>query len=416
MSRQSRTPHHPTPRPESRTRGARYSAPAVLSVVRIGDGASASSPNGEPDVRDEDMSRTPARSDSPGSGDGRIPLGPLNRTEGISDMSTDPVIERSGNPAITKFGLGTAAVGRPGYITLGRDRDLPEDRTVEALRARTHALLDAAWAAGVRYFDTARSYGRAEEFVGAWLAARPELAREVVVGSKWGYTYTADWRASGVPVHEVKEHTVEVFDRQIEQTRVALGRNPHVYLVHSVTPDSPALTDSKLLARLAALSAEGVRVGLSTSGPAQAQVVRAALEVTVDGRPVFAAVQSTWNLLEPSAGPALAEAHSAGWLVVVKEAMANGRLAGRNAVGPAMAALRTAAAVVGVPEDALALAAAAARPWADIVLSGAATLDQLASNLTAAELTLAPDTLADLAALAEPAATYWRTRAELPWE
>ena len=60
------------------------------------------------------------------------------------------------------IGLGLAAVGRPGYINLGRDEDLGEDRSVEALRNHTHELLDAAYAQGVRYFDAARSYGRAE--------------------------------------------------------------------------------------------------------------------------------------------------------------------------------------------------------------------------------------------------------------
>ncbi|WP_167333448.1 aldo/keto reductase [Nocardia concava] len=316
---------------------------------------------------------------------------------------------------MSRFGLGTAAVGRPGYITLGRDLDLPADRTVAALRARTHALLDAAWAAGVRYFDTARSYGRAEEFVGEWLTARPEAAAEVTVGSKWGYTYTAEWQTSGIPVHEVKEHAVAVFDRQIRETRARLGEHLDVYLIHSVTPDSPALTDPELHARLAALASEGVRIGLSTSGPAQSRAVRAALELTVDGRPLFSAVQSIWNLLDPSAGSALAEAHSAGWLVVVKEAMANGRLADRNATGPDTATLRAVSDRLGVTRDALALAAAAAQPWADIVLSGAATVPQLASNLAAADLHLTPDDLTELAALAEPAESFWRTRAELPW-
>ncbi|MFF2348729.1 aldo/keto reductase [Kitasatospora sp. NPDC058115] len=318
-------------------------------------------------------------------------------------------------PSIARFGLGTAAVGRPGYITLGRDLDLPVERTADALRERTHALLDAAFAAGVRYFDTARSYGRAEEFLGAWLAARPREAREVTVGSKWGYTYTAGWRASGVPVHEVKEHSTEVFDRQLEETRELLGGLPDLYLVHSVTPDSPALTDPALHARLAALAAGGVRVGLSTSGPEQATAVRAALGVTVGGRPLFAAVQSTWNLLEPSAGPALAAAHEAGWLVVVKEGMANGRLAGRNATGPDTAALRALAARTGATCDALALAAVAAQPWADVVLSGAATTAQLASNLEAVGLAVDDGALAGLAALAEPAGAYWRTRSGLPW-
>lgn len=55
------------------------------------------------------------------------------------------------------IGLGLAAVGRPGYINLGRDEDLGADRSVEALRTRTHELLDAAYAQGVRYFDAARS-------------------------------------------------------------------------------------------------------------------------------------------------------------------------------------------------------------------------------------------------------------------
>ncbi|MEY9877500.1 aryl-alcohol dehydrogenase-like predicted oxidoreductase [Streptacidiphilus sp. MAP12-33] len=330
-------------------------------------------------------------------------------------MTAAPFADRFADLPVRRFGLGTAAVGRPGYITLGRELDLPAERTVEALRERTHALLDSAYAAGVRYFDTARSYGRAEEFLGDWLAARPEAAAEVVVGSKWGYTYTADWRTSGVPAHEIKEHSAAVFDRQIAETRARLGSRLDVYLVHSVTPDSPALTDPALHARLAELAAKGVRVGLSTSGPGQARALRAALRVAVDGRALFSAVQATWNPLEPSAGHALAEAHAAGWLVVVKEAMANGRLAGRSATGPDTAALRAVAARTASSPDAVALAAAAAQPWADVVLSGAATVEQLSSNLAAADLTLGAADLADLAPLAEVPEEYWRTRAALPW-
>lgn len=44
-----------------------------------------------------------------------------------------------------------------------------------------------------------------------------------------------------------------------------------------------------------------------------------------DGAPLFDCVQATWNLLEQSAGGALAEARQAGMDVIVKEAMANGR-------------------------------------------------------------------------------------------
>ena len=62
-------------------------------------------------------------------------------------------------------GLGLAALGRPGYINLGHAADLHADYDVAAMEGRAHAVLDAAHAAGVRYFDAARSYGRAEEFL-----------------------------------------------------------------------------------------------------------------------------------------------------------------------------------------------------------------------------------------------------------
>src|SRR3712207_937828 len=78
---------------------------------------------------------------------------------------------RAGFP-VSAVGLGLAALGRPAYITLGHAGDLGPDRSVEALRDLTHAVLDAAYAAGVRYFDAARSYGRAEEFLASWLAER----------------------------------------------------------------------------------------------------------------------------------------------------------------------------------------------------------------------------------------------------
>ncbi|MFF1911284.1 aldo/keto reductase [Streptomyces sp. NPDC058239] len=307
------------------------------------------------------------------------------------------------------IGLGLAAVGRPGYINLHRDRDLPADRSVEALRERTHELLDAAYAQGVRYFDAARSYGRSEEFLAEWLTARPEV-RDVVIGSKWGYTYTADWSVEA-EAHEVKDHSLAMFERQRAETDALLGDRLDLYQIHSVTADSPALTDKELHARLAALAAEGVSVGLSTSGPAQADAIRAALAVTVDGEPLFRTVQATYNALETSAGTALAEAHDAGLTVIVKEAMANGRLAGTEA--PAV--VREIAAEAGLGSDAIALALVLHRPWAGVVLSGAATVNQLVGNLHAAVVDLDEERRARLDALVEEPEAYWRHRAGLPW-
>ncbi|MFR9799310.1 aldo/keto reductase [Streptomyces sp. MS06] len=307
------------------------------------------------------------------------------------------------------LGLGLAAVGRPGYINLGRQADLPAERTVDALRARTHALLDAAYAQGVRYVDTARSYGRAEEFLADWLNARPDVD-DLVVGSKWGYTYTADW-STDAEQHEVKDHTAATYERQRAETAALLGDRLDLYQIHSVTPDSPALTDRSLHAKLAEAAEQGLTVGFSTSGPAQADAIRAALAVTVGGEPLFRTVQSTYNALETSAGPALAEAHEAGLTVIVKEGMANGRLAGPHAPE----ALRAVAAEVSLGCDAVALALILRRPWAGVVLSGAATTSQLASNLHAAAVDLDDGRLARLEKLAEEPQAYWKQRARLPW-
>ncbi|MFF0463256.1 aldo/keto reductase [Streptomyces mexicanus] len=309
----------------------------------------------------------------------------------------------------SRIGLGLAAVGRPGYITLGRERDLPADRTVDALRARTHELLDAAYAQGVRYVDAARSYGRSEEFLADWLRAHPEID-DVVIGSKWGYTYTANW-TTGAERHEVKDHGPATYERQRAETAALLGDRLDLYQIHSVTPDSPALTDKDLHARLAEAAAQGLTIGFSTSGPDQADAIRAALEVSVDGERLFRTVQSTYNALETSAGPALQEAHDAGLTVIVKEGMANGRLAEPHAPE----ALRAVARETGQGCDAVALALILRRPWAGVVLSGAATVPQLMSNLHAAAVDLDDEQLARLATLAEDPRAYWERRAQLPW-
>ncbi|MGW1343732.1 aldo/keto reductase [Kribbella sp. NPDC002412] len=295
------------------------------------------------------------------------------------------------------IGLGLAALGRPGYINLGHDEDLPPGRAVEDLRERTHQLLEQAWDAGVRYFDAARSYGLAEVFLGEWLT--PERRDQLTIGSKWGYTYVADWRHD-VDTHEVKDHSLGTFERQWPETLQALGGAPDFYLIHSLTPDSPALGDAKLLDRLRALADDGVRVGLSTSGPHQADALRAALAL---GGP-FTAVQATWNVLETSVGPALQEAHDAGWFVVVKEAVANGRLTAKAGETPFNAFARQ----HGVAPDSLAIGAAVGQPWVDVVLSGASTADQLESNLDYR-------TAGPLDEFAQQPDEYWTERSALPW-
>ncbi len=298
------------------------------------------------------------------------------------------------------LGLGLAALGRPGYLTVGHGADLGGDRSIEALQKRCHEVCDAAWSAGIRWFDAARSYGRAEEFLSAWLTSRAIGPDQVTVSSKWGYTYTADWTVTAA-VPEVKDHSVAALVRQWPQSEALLGPWLRLYQVHSATLESGVLDDRRVLGALAEL---GVPVGITLSGPGQADVLRRALDIEVDGRPLFSAVQATWNLLETSAGPALAEAQAAGWTVIVKEALANGRLADRG----------SADAPLGSRPDVSALAAVLAQPWADVVLSGAVTVAQLRSNAAALDDPMPADddrfTSLDL----DPQ-VYWSQRADMRW-
>ena len=314
-------------------------------------------------------------------------------------------------------GLGLAALGRPGYINLGHAADLGRNYDVAVMQSHAHAVLDAAWLEGVRYFDAARSYGRAEEFLGTWLRARQIPPAEVAVGSKWGYAYTAGWQVHAA-AHEIKEHSLAQLRRQWPESQANLGGYLRLYQIHSATLESGVLGDTAVLTALAKLKRDSIAIGLSLSGPAQMATLARALEVTVDNVRLFDSVQATWNVLETSAGPMLERASAAGMQVIVKEALANGRLTGRNA-DPAFATKRVMlerqAIRLNTTIDALALAAALAQPWASVVLSGAATVAQLESNMRSLDVALDEEAKAALAAMAEPADVYWATRKRLAW-
>ncbi|MFJ9786921.1 aldo/keto reductase [Amycolatopsis sp. NPDC101161] len=309
---------------------------------------------------------------------------------------------------VDRIALGLAALGRPAYINLGRDGALPPVRDVDSMRAATFAVLDDAYAAGVRHVDVARSYGRSEEFLAGWLAERGHA--DVEVSSKWGYAYVGDWRLDA-DVHEVKEHSAARFATQWAETLTLLGDRVGLYQVHSLTVDSPLFTDEPLIEALAELSANGVAVGFSTSGPAQAAAIERAFALEVAGRPVFSAVQSTWNVLEQSAGPALAAAHAAGKRVLVKETLANGRLAVQ-----APKTVLDIASAHGSGPDAVAVAAVLAQDWVDTAVIGPASPGQLEANLRATTLELGAADRDALAGLAEDPGAYWRHRSSLAWD
>ena len=300
---------------------------------------------------------------------------------------------RLGSTALTvsRIGLGLAALGRPAYINVGRQRDFGSERSIAALERRCHEMLDVAYAAGVRYIDAARSYGMAENFLGTWLKTRNPPRGAIAVGSKWGYTYTGSWELDA-PMHEVKDLSIDTLRRQIVESRSLLGDRLQLYEIHSATIESKVLDNADVLRELQQLRSSGLVIGLTVTGPTQPDTIRRALDVSIDGINPFQVVQATWNRLEPSAGPALAEAKAAGWGVIVKEGLANGRLA---------------------DQDVHALAAALSQPWVDVVLSGAVTRDQLESNLKSIDFMRDP---ADWPDIAESPPEYWARRSAMAWQ
>jgi len=319
----------------------------------------------------------------------------------------------AGRPLHVRVGLGLAALGRPGYINLNHDAHLGADKSVDALEAHSHSVLDAAYARGIRHFDAARSYGSSEAFLSSWLSKRNIKPKEdVLVTSKWGYSYTAGFRVdTGGEPHEVKEHSAANLAKQVLETAELLGEYVDVYQIHSATIDSGFLNDDVLEALAKVKEERGWRLGLTLSGTGQADTLRTALERAPSD--LFSCVQATWNVYEQSVGDALLEASQKGLDVIIKEAMANGRVLRSPAVTQMADEL-------GVTPDALALACALALPCNPVVLSGAATGEHVSSNVDAVS---ALDVL-----MSHPGAreklleqcrmdpkSYWDERSQLAW-
>jgi aryl-alcohol dehydrogenase-like predicted oxidoreductase len=312
---------------------------------------------------------------------------------------------------VSRIGLGLAALGRPAYINIGRQRDFGSERSVAALEQRCHGMLDAAFASGIRYIDAARSYGLAENFLSTWLKTRRPPMDALTIGSKWGYRYVGSWQLDA-PVHEVKDLSIDTLRRQIVESRSLLGNRLELYEIHSATLDSKVLENADVLRELLGLRSSGLAIGLTVTGPNQADVIRRALRTSVDGVNPFQVVQATWNLLERSAGEALAEAKASGWGVIIKESLANGRLTD-SADGEPLIALSKEAATRGTTIDALAFAAALSQPWADVVLSGGVTREQLESNVMSIAFVREPAAWPDIA---ESPTEYWARRSALAWQ
>jgi len=314
----------------------------------------------------------------------------------------------------SRLGLGLAAIGRPEYINIREHPD--EDKAESSYRQRAISLLEFAYQKGIRDFDTAASYGKGEQFLKDWY--HEKRYPDVRLSSKWGYTYKANWEIGYKGPHEVKEHSL---DKLREQWSNAAELLPGLktYQIHSATFESGVLNNKEVLDELHRIKrTTGTQIGVSVSGANQKDVISAAAKIKVGGKDLFDSFQVTYNILDTSTHKVLRGLHEKGKTVIVKEALANGRLL-RNKnyprYEPLYKMLDDLASVHGVGTDTIALRFVMDNLKPSVILSGAITKLQLGSNLKALSIKLSPKEIASLKKFHIEAEAYWLERKQLSW-
>ncbi|WP_396603023.1 aldo/keto reductase [Algibacter sp. R77976] len=314
----------------------------------------------------------------------------------------------------TKIGLGLAALGRPEYINIRTDNAI--DKSEEAFKKNAYLVLDEAYKLGVRYFDTAPSYGKGEAYLIKWNNDRNHT--DVVLGTKWGYTYVANWELGFEGKHEVKEHTLEKLKEQWKVSKHMLPKLKY-YQVHSATFESGILKNQAVLNQLHQIKKEtGLIIGITTSGANQKEVIDAALKVNIDGSSLFDSFQVTYNVFEQSTFSILKEALSQGKKVIVKEALANGRVFQNEkfqGYKEQYKILKALSKKYQVDADAVALRFVMENLQPTYVLSGASNKTHLSQNLQALNFSFTEEEIQLLQTLRTAPEAYWNERNALNW-
>ncbi|MBF8148286.1 aldo/keto reductase [Winogradskyella sp. F6397] len=314
----------------------------------------------------------------------------------------------------TKLGLGLAALGRPDYINIRSKNDI--DKSVAAFKMNAAQVLDDSYQMGIRDFDVAPSYGLGEQFLLDWNTSRNH--KDVSLSTKFGYTYVANWEVGFSGKHEIKEHSIEKLN---EQWGVSKGLLPNlkIYQIHSATLDSGVLTNDAVLARLYELKEEHqLKIGLSSSGTEQVKIIEKARKISFNGEDLFDSFQVTFNLLEPSTYTVLKALLAEGKTVIIKEALANGRVFRNDSFQNYVEAydyLETLSNKYKVGNDAIAIRFIMDYLNPNLVLSGASDSNQLKQNLKALDFKLTTDEVTTLKSFAVSPELYWEERSNLEW-
>ena len=311
------------------------------------------------------------------------------------------------------IGLGTAAIGRPQYINIRQEQ--PDSSDLEQFKQKGKAVLNQAYDLGIRYYDTAPGYGMAEQLLLEWLKEKADTTIEVA--TKWGYTYVANFDPKASQ-HEVKEHSLNKLNEQWEVSKELLP-NLKNYQIHSATFETGVLENEAILSRLATLKLEhGLKIGLTTSGSNQKEVLESAQKIKVNGESLFDLFQVTYNMLDQSTLEIANTLIEKGKRFVVKEALANGRIF-PNPNYPNYKELYTTLEElaqkyeVGLDAIALRFCIDSIKPFK--VLSGAANSLHLEQNMKADTFKLEAEDIERLKQFKVQPEAYWAERKRLGW-
>ena len=312
------------------------------------------------------------------------------------------------------IGLGTAAIGRPLYINIKKNVNA-ESFSLTEFRQKGFAILEKAYQLGIRYFDTAPGYGLAEGLVLEWLQTKNDST--IKIATKWGYTYIADFNPNA-KVHEVKEHSLSKLN---EQWGVSKAFLPHLstYQIHSATLETGVLESEMILNQLAFLKEEyNMKIGITTTGVNQVEVIKKALDVSVQQKPLFDAFQVTYNILDQSLKNISHKLENEGKAIIIKEALANGRLLRNKNYGHYIKLynfMETLATKYNVGVDAIALNFCSLTMSKGIILSGASNDIHLEDNIKTNLFKLTEEEINKLHTFNTNEVTYWNERKGLTW-
>jgi aryl-alcohol dehydrogenase-like predicted oxidoreductase len=276
------------------------------------------------------------------------------------------------------------------------------------------ALMDAAWAAGINFFDTAASYGggRSETWVGRW---RRDRGADVILSTK------VYWSAIGDP-----DDRGLARDRVLRENAASLERlgveRVHMYLTHEPDPETPI---RETLEAFDELVRSGKVEAIGASNVAAEQLLEALETSEAHGLARYAWVQNELNLLDPDGQDDVREICrreglgftpfsplAGGWLTGKYSRSAPYPPGSRMALRPepyeqlvaaptfrALDAFRDAAEELETEPATLALAWLLAQPDITAVVVGARNTEHLGSALAALDLELSDARRDELASL-----------------